>query len=976
MNIFTSTISMNRLTKRLVPALLVALILMGQLVAMTSTVTAQSDTLVWNAPSGGGQTMGAIDWTSRLSFRSPLALLDSTSGIEYRTSSDIFGNGTSSYLNDGGDNNAWYIYVPVGDNKEPVANPNTGCFGVIAVELADDGSDMWLKAIQPERSSDGTECVFGGRDAVQGRVSGGIGDPERARMFDIGSGGQEIDGRSNQWRLLVAPFFWANQNEIRGFDSSQAPFTPLAGSDLDAARTAWEGTSASGAPPDSARTTSGWRFFKSADCSDETLAVNPANTDLYIFRERNGIETIIDAQTSGFSQCALGRNLDGGSTGLINAVGRPSALALVENASLTAEQVNQDEFAGSGNPIDPATEEDLTNPEPTCFTAGGFLSWILCPVLTVLDESTQFLERQIQGFLFIDQEQFSRDGPLYQSWSSFRGIATVIIIIIAAIMIFSQAMGEGIFDNYSVKKLLPRLIFAGIGIQLSWFAMVLLIDIFNVLGDGIAGLMLSPFDTPNGVALNADTNLRDLMGDMFRTASGGDFFTGLASVTIGGVALVGAFVALAIGAAAALFIAFITLIIRNMVILLGVVFSPIAIAMSVLPGTQKTSKWWWESFEKALLMYPLVMAVLSIGKILAVLLLGAAQSDDDEGIKMTYVMAAAVAWYGPFALLGKLGSIGGQALGKIGGLAGDKSKGMFDKARGWNDNYKKTKDARQLRTAFTADRAKFDPRRLTDAKTKGGAYLAAGAIGRGTSVDRANLRVQNAQQASNRRNFNEQAALAEMELKESETKTNQAASEMALAQGKVTVSVNGVDTKFDMGQKDHVLAYLKSAPQGAAGDAQRTAALKQLATLGGDEQIRSIRDDTTQEGADARRVLSENLTSQWYQAAFKDKAGDLTKGGMANAFKAGEMPDGAGYKGMSPDTMRRLFTEHPDPNVGKQYLNDLISKASKDPDFASSLDGKQLNAIQASIDTIHAGSGGTGPAPIQIRDVLAKKQTG
>jgi len=353
--------------------------------------------------------------------------------------------------------------------------------------------------------------------------------------------------------------------------------------------------------------------------------------------------------------------------------------------SLAAEQKIADNST-SGQTAALAAQENAEPAEPESVCGeGGALGWILCPLLTLLDETTQELENQIQGFLFVDTDRFDRttDGgkQMYAAWSTFRGLATVIIVIIALMMIFSQAMGEGIFDNYSLKKILPRLILAGIGIQLSWFMLVELVNIFNVIGNGIGGIVLTNF------GLTPDTNLRDILGEITKEASIGDFATGTLFV---GLAIVGPFFlgglfAIAIGVAAAVFVGLITLIVRDMIILVGVITAPIAIAMSVLPGTQKTSKWWWESLEKALMMYPIIMLLLAVGKVIGDLLFKSAIPTGTDGIKMTYLIAGIIAWYIPYFFLPKALAAGGSALGKITGFAGDKSKGLFGKASSWND---------------------------------------------------------------------------------------------------------------------------------------------------------------------------------------------------------------------------------------------------------------------------------------------------
>ena len=356
-----------------------------------------------------------------------------------------------------------------------------------------------------------------------------------------------------------------------------------------------------------------------------------------------------------------------------------SAPILVKQTPATSTETSASVSASAGT----STAGTTDSRDDVC-GSGGALGWILCPILTLLDESTQALEDQIQGFLFVDTDRFDKNTPgggqIYAAWSTFRGLATVIIVIIALMMIFSQAMGEGLFDNYSLKKILPRLIIAGIGIQLSWFMLVELVNIFNILGNGIGGLVLSNF------GLERSTNLRDILGGLTSGASGGDIATGalFVGLAIAAPLLMGGIFAIAIGVAASVLVGIITLIVRDMIILLGVITAPIAIAMSVLPGTQKTSKWWWESFEKALMMYPIIMLLLAAGKVVGNLLFKSAKLDNGE-LSMTYVIAGIIAWYIPYFFLPKALAAGGSALGKITGFAGDKTKGLFGKASSWND---------------------------------------------------------------------------------------------------------------------------------------------------------------------------------------------------------------------------------------------------------------------------------------------------
>jgi hypothetical protein len=613
---------------------------------------------------------------SRLSFRSPLSIVDSAGDVEYRTTSDIFDNGSTNFLRDGDGSNAWYLYVPVGQDKKPLENPANKCFGGFLVELDEGGEDMWLHALQPKRSTDGTACIYGRRSAVQGRVSDGIGDEERQFMFDIGSGGQEIDGKSDRWRFFVAGFFWAHKDSINAFDSSKKPFVPLTGAELDTARSDWQSTQAPNAPPEAARKASGWRFFKSGDCKEEILVVTPSNKDVYIFHYPD--DSLVSKSDDGFAGCAYGREMNGDSTDHIEAVSIPASVAFSENATKAEGEVDPTEFEGSGNSVTSGTEEETELPE-TCATKladNSALAWVLCPIINMAESLIGKIDEMLSRFLFVDLGRFNTNSGLFVAWNNIRQISTVILVIIALIMIFSEAMGEGFLSNYSVKKILPRLVLAVIGIQFSWVLTREFINISNILGNGIQGLMLAPFA---GIKEGLGAILP--VGDLSGAAQAGYFVAIFAAIPVA----FGALATVAIGVFIALVIAFVTLILRYMVIVIGVMFAPIGIAMSVLPGTQKVSKLWWESLEKAVIMYPIIMAMLAAGKIIA---FGLLQPVDGQSPDGWFTLGAIIAYFAPYALLPAALKLGGTALGKLTGAFNDKSKGVFDRARSWDKGRK------------------------------------------------------------------------------------------------------------------------------------------------------------------------------------------------------------------------------------------------------------------------------------------------
>src|SRR5262249_7018317 len=90
----------------------------------------------------------------------------------------------------------------------------------------------------------------------------------------------------------------------------------------------------------------------------------------------------------------------------------------------------------------------------------------------------------------LDRNYVAPDGskpiePVYQIWSAFRNVATVFFILIFFLTVFGTAIG---WDNYTIKKVLPRLIAGAILVPFSLYICVILVDIGNVVGQGLVAL--------------------------------------------------------------------------------------------------------------------------------------------------------------------------------------------------------------------------------------------------------------------------------------------------------------------------------------------------------------------------------------------------------------------------------------------------------------------------------------------------------
>src|SRR5208282_1078506 len=81
---------------------------------------------------------------------------------------------------------------------------------------------------------------------------------------------------------------------------------------------------------------------------------------------------------------------------------------------------------------------------------------------------------------------------IFKAWSDFRVYGDVILIIALLVIVFSETIGGGLLDAYTVKKVLPRLLAAAILINLSIYIVALLVDITNVVGGSIGQVITAP----------------------------------------------------------------------------------------------------------------------------------------------------------------------------------------------------------------------------------------------------------------------------------------------------------------------------------------------------------------------------------------------------------------------------------------------------------------------------------------------------
>ncbi|MGZ6005338.1 MAG: hypothetical protein ACXWLH_04275 [Candidatus Saccharimonadales bacterium] len=331
-----------------------------------------------------------------------------------------------------------------------------------------------------------------------------------------------------------------------------------------------------------------------------------------------------------------------------------------------------------GNPAGSATGTGgTTQPkEIGCeFEVTSTLTWVLCPIINdILAPTVDAVDGWITSELNINTSNiFCTDkdtcNAFHSSWESFRNIALGLMVIAGLVIVISQALGMELLDAYTIRKTLPRVLIAAIGITLSWTLAEFAVQLSNDLGVGIRFLIYQPFvHLGNNIDLSFSHTIAGGVGNFFFGTAG------LLAAAGATVILFGVILTLLGTAALAVFVAIVVLILRQVAIILLILTAPVAIAAYILPNTQRAYKLWWDSFAKALMMFPIIAGFIAVGRVFSAVTLANSSSLLSQVIGF-------LAYFAPYFLIPATFRLAGGAIRQLGGFVNDRSKGAFDRLR-------------------------------------------------------------------------------------------------------------------------------------------------------------------------------------------------------------------------------------------------------------------------------------------------------
>jgi hypothetical protein len=262
-----------------------------------------------------------------------------------------------------------------------------------------------------------------------------------------------------------------------------------------------------------------------------------------------------------------------------------------------------------GSGVVSSAEGSPSNSGTSCAIPG--IGWILCPVMTFMAEVNDSLYKIVASQLETNVKIVSTDpDSAYGSWQIMRNFANAGFVVFFLIIIFSQVTGLGI-SNYGLKKLLPRLIIAAILVNLSYFICQLAVDLSNILGGSVNQLLsdIPIFDSASRLS-NVATVTSDILS--------GALATGTVVVAIGSVlGEAGLLLPVLLAAFLAILVTLLILVVRQVLVILLVVASPLAFLAMLLPNTEKLFKQWRKLLVSMLVLYPIIAVLFGASTLAA-----------------------------------------------------------------------------------------------------------------------------------------------------------------------------------------------------------------------------------------------------------------------------------------------------------------------------------------------------------------------
>lgn len=568
----------------------------------------------------------------------------------------------------------------------------------------------------------------------------------------------------------------------------------------------------------------------------------------------------------------------------------------------------------AGNTADakdtPADEEDNKS---SCKVDG--VGWIICPVMRLMAQVTDGAYSVVAVLLKTPPVDTDTSKPTYQAWSIMRNFANIAFVIAFLVVIYSQITGVGM-SSYGVKKMLPRIIIAAILVNVSYWICAVAVDVANIAGSSVSDLL----DGISGQLYNDTGAIESGAGGKWDVITVGILGTvGAAAVLYAGLAVL---LPVLVAALATIVTLVVVLTIRQALIIILIVVSPLAFVAYLLPNTETWFKKWRSAFQVLLVMYPII-GIMFGGCALASTIISQSAGKNFALQVMGAGVTVVPLFLAPFIIK----TING-GLNRFGVNFNDPSKGIFDRskkaAEGYRDKRQDIQGARRLygTNMFREGQKKIrgdgtNRIRNVAAKTIGVAITPSSAVATGLAV----------------RGLNKEMQVANAKKALSESKQDYVANRVSGGDEAYAKRIAGPTGDVDR-IKSQAIAASKNETNQAIKDAEISANIPPGAV---DEMGRRLAEAIdNNDSVQARAMQNMLLTSgsaglSEYRKTMTDKEGDIDPNtGTGSALRENLLNNHAGVKAQANDLVQQAVQGAPmssvsnSPDTWKLSDEDLV----------------------------------------------------
>lgn len=352
-------------------------------------------------------------------------------------------------------------------------------------------------------------------------------------------------------------------------------------------------------------------------------------------------------------------------------------------------------------PTNAVVDDNSTPNDETSCTING-IGWILCPVMDFMGGITDASYSVVATMLTINPSMFdqskSEGVATFSAWSAMRNFANVAFVIVFLIIIFSQISSLGV-SNYGIKKLLPKLIVAAILVNISYYLCAIAVDLSNIIGSSVKSI----FDSTAGSVTAA--NKATLLDKTFSGAEGGNLFATLTGslIAVAGISTIALYSGLSIllpvliSALVAIVTVVAVLIMRQALIILLIVISPLAFVALLLPNTEGLFKKWRSLLTTLLLMFPIIAAIFGASALAGKIIMSS------DGNILVQIMGAGITII-PLFITPLVMRAAGGVLNRFGGFINNPNKGPIDSLRKRAGSFRDARQNTRRANALTGGR--------------------------------------------------------------------------------------------------------------------------------------------------------------------------------------------------------------------------------------------------------------------------------